>query len=274
MKILQFRLLSLMLLAGTFAKAQVEITGSLGTASYYGDLTAKNSPFSQASYAVSGGVNYQFAPKFGWRTEITYAKVQASDSKNSRADLKARNLSFKSGIWSINTSVEYDFVDLTQHRCTPYGFLGIGLAHFNPYTKDRNGNKQFLQPQGTEGQGLSAYPDRKPYKRTEIEIPMGIGVKYAINEKIIIGLEFKYHYMDTDYLDDVSLNSYPDPALLAAKDPFLPKLTYRGDELPGGTGYPTNLNLPRGNPNNRDIYYTTEVKVAFRLKSSKIQINY
>jgi opacity protein-like surface antigen len=272
MKSLKFRLLCVAALFCAAANAQLEITASTGLSSYYGDLTENAKIFNQPSFAFNSGVSYQFSPKFSWRSEIGFAMIQAKDSKNSRADLRARNLSFKNNIWNLNTAIEYDFVNMAEHRFSPYVFLGIGLCRFNPYTTDRNGQKQFLQPLGTEGQGTSAYPDRKLYKRTELEVPMGFGAKYAINDHLILGFEFKYHYVDTDYLDDVSMGGYPDKTVLSASTA---QLAYRGDELPGGASYPAKgTGLNRGNPNNRDVYYSTQIKFAYRLNNNKIQINY
>ncbi len=280
MKSLQLSLLSLLLLISPFAKSQsaMELTGGVGIASYYGDLIQGSPLFQQPSYAISIGAAHYFSPHWSVRGDISILKVQAKDSKNKRDDLKARNLSFKSGIWEVNVAGQYDLFDLSlgEHKFTPYAFLGVGFFHFNPYTTDRFGNKVYLKLKGTEGQGTAAYPDRQPYKTTQLQLPFGFGVKYAVNDRMVLGLEFKYRYIDTDHLDDVSVDRYPDQAVLAAKDPTLPGLTYRGDELPGGAPYPAKANmLPRGNPNNNDAYYTFQAKVSWRLKNSnKVQINY
>lgn len=268
MKKLYAGLLIAALIQGTASKAQFfdpsfNVSLNAGVASYYGDLTESAKIFNQPSYSFSAGAVYNLNPHLALRADIGYSKVQAADSKNSRADLKARNLSFKSNILDGSLSVEYNILDIiSAHRFTPYVFGGIGFAHFNPYTTDRFGNKQFLQPLGTEGQGISAYPDRTPYARTVLMVPFGGGLKYAISDRFALGVEFKYHYLSTDYLDDVSHSGYPDKALLTAKNPTLPYLTYRGDELPGGAPYPA-PSLNRGNPNNKDVYYSTQLRLIY-----------
>lgn len=279
MKSISLRLLCVLLITSSFAKAQGngELSFGAGVASYYGDLMESNHAFfSQPNYAFTLGGQYYFSPKWSIRGDFSVLKVGAADSKNKRADLKARNLSFKSGIWELSAEGQYDILDIQsgERQFTPYLFGGFGIFHFNPYTTDRNGNKVYLQTMGTEGQGLSAYPDRKPYKKTQLNLPFGIGVKYVLNDRMVVGLEFKYRYIDTDYLDDVSTDKYPDYNVLYAKNPNLPGLTYRGDELPGGSTYPKNSVLPRGNPNNNDSYYSVQAKLIWRLNSSKIQINY
>ncbi len=279
MKLLQLRLLCLLLLVSPFAKSQsaLEVSAGAGIASYYGDLVQSSPFFREPSYSFSAGASHFFTTHWSVRGDFSVLKVGAKDSKNSRDDLKARNLSFKTGIWDFSVAGQYDLYDLTsgEHSFTPYAFVGAGLFHFNPYTTDRYGNKVFLKSKGTEGQGTSAYPDRQPYKTTQLQIPFGMGVKYALNDKLVLGLEFRYRYIDTDYLDDVSMAGYPDMAVLAAKDPTLPGLAYRGDELPGGAPYPPKGGgLNRGNPNNKDSYYSLEAKIIWRLKGSGIQINY
>ena len=273
MKLLRLRLLLLLLAASPLAKSQSwELTGAAGIASYYGDLVQSSPFFRQPGYAISFGAKYNFNPHWVWRGEVSFMKVKGNDSKNKRDDLKARNLSFKSAIWDINTEAEYNLFDINggEHKFTPYGFFGVGLYHYNPTTVDRNGNKVNLRLAATEGQGSSVYPDRKPYKTTKLQLPFGFGVKYALNERIVLGLEFKYRFIDNDYLDDVSESGYPDPAAVA-----FPQLTYRGDELPGGAPYPPKGGgLNRGNPNHNDSYYSGQLTFAWRLRSSSVQINY
>ena len=283
MKLSQLCLLILVLFAGINVHGQIlrsenpslNLTGGIGMTGYLGDLNEKNSYFRQPSVSISAGLSYFLNPNTGFRFDIAYSKVQANDSKNSRADLKARNVSFKSSVWDFNFAVEYDLFDMSADRkYTPYIFGGIGLCHFDPYTTDRNGNKVFLQPMGTEGQGLAAYPERKPYPRTVLELPFGGGFKYAVSDRVTLGFEFKYRYLNTDYLDDVSNFGYPNKAALTAKDPSLPMLTYRGDELPGGAPYPSPT-LNRGNPNNKDSYHSAQFTIIYRLKNySGIEINY
>ena len=287
MKLSRLLALSLMLILSSMVNAQffdrlnpsLDFAGAAGISSYYGDLAQPHSVFREPSYCLSAGVAYNHNPHLSLRTDFSFLQVQAHDSKNSRADLKARNLSFKSEMWELNATAEYNVLDITgdNHKITPYAFIGFGVCHFNPYTTDRNGKTVYLQPQGTEGQGLAAYPDRKPYATTILQIPLGGGVKYAVSEKLTLALELKYRYIDTDYLDDVSNAGYPDPSILAAKNVNLPMLTYRADELPGGNAYTKSnvLGLNRGNPNNRDAYYSFQFKVLLRLKNYEhVDINY
>lgn len=251
-------------------KPMLDFTGSLGAAHYYGDLTEDAKILNQPSFDISTGIAYYFSPKFSVKGNLSYLQVKANDSKNSRSDLKARNLNFKTNIFEFNTTLEYDFINITggNHKFAPYIFSGAGLFHFSPTTVDRKGNKQKLSKLGTEGQGLAGFA--APYKTTALAIPVGGGVKINVAPDISLALEFNYRFLFTDYLDDVSGPVYPDQALLAQKNPDLPGITYRGDELLGGKPYPGKL-LPRGNPDNNDAYYSAQLRLSVRLKGKKVE---
>jgi hypothetical protein len=132
---------------------------------------------------------------------------------------------------------------------TPYVFAGIGLYHFNPYTKDSV--KRFLKPLSTEGQGFVSGISN--YKLTGFSIPVGVGVNYALNEDMRLGIEFGYRKIFTDYLDDVSTNYVDQAALLSARGQTAVDLAWRGDEV-NGAPYPA-AGTTRGNPEHKDGYY-------------------
>ena len=283
MKILSILLTAMLMLTFSFSKGQyfqsenptISAYFGGGAGSYFGDLVEKNKFMRSPSYSFSGGFSYNHNQHFSLSLDFGLSQIKGSDSKNSRADLKARNLNFTSNIFEGNFIVDYNILAINESRkFTPYVFLGVGFCHFNPYTTDRSGQKVFLQPMGTEGQGLSAYPDRKPYALTAAQLPFGGGIKYALSNRLLIQLEYKYRYVNSDFLDDVSNSGYPNLAILAAGNPKLPQLTYRGDELPGGAPYPNGNGLNRGNPNNNDNYYSLQFKIAYTLTKKGIEINY
>ena len=244
--------------------SKISILAGFGVANYFGDLLQYNRFFSQASYAFSAGASYAFANHFSARINIGIQEVKAADNKNRGTQYKERNLSFKSNVFDVSASAEYNLLNMKNYPFSPYISAGVGVMFFNPYTNDASGKKQYLRELGTEGQGLPAYPNRKIYSKNAVQIPLGFGFKYAAGKKIILQIDFNYRFTGTDYLDDVSINSYPDKALLDARNPATAKFTWRGNEV-GGEAYPKNLALPRGNPDDKDGYYTTQLKVAFKL---------
>ncbi len=75
-------------------------------------------------------------------------------------------------------------MDITKTRFTTYLYGGIAVFHFNPWAYDNDGNKIHLQPLSTEGQGVAAFPSQKKYKLTQLALPFGAGIKYAVSDKV------------------------------------------------------------------------------------------
>ncbi|HEY5771070.1 MAG TPA: DUF6089 family protein, partial [Chitinophagaceae bacterium] len=179
--------------------------------------------------------------------------IDAADHYN-RDYLKTRNLSFKTTIREVSIGLETSLLDLSTTRFTPYVFGDVVLYHFNPWAYDMNSQKVFLQPLSTEGQGLSQFPEQKPYKLTQIALGFGFGARYEINDNMNIGVEMLQRKTFTDYLDDVSSIYVDRNVLLQAKGAKAVEMAYRGDEISGGLPYP-NHGEQRGTPSEMDWYY-------------------
>jgi hypothetical protein len=124
-----------------------------------------------------------------------------------------------------------------------------------------------LQPLHLEGQGMAEYPDRKNYKLTQTEIPMGFGAKYYVKENFYVGMEVLHRKTFTDYIDDVSTN-YIDQRLFAqylppAQAKMALQLNYR-ENFPAQNTRP-GLNEQRGNPKQNDAFFATIIKLGWRL---------
>lgn len=236
-----------------------------GIANYNGDLQGKRLSFDNAGPAVGLGLSYDITGKIAVRGVASYMKIAGSDaSAGSSKDLSTRNLSFKSSVWEAQLALEYTFLDLEERSISPYVFAGIAAFHFNPYAFDTAGNKVFLRSLATEGQGLPQYPEKELYKNNQFAIPFGGGFKFAINSKMKLGIELGLRKLFTDYLDDVS-GTYADSAILAAaRGPQAAAFAFRGGEINGTASYPAEGSV-RGNPKNKDWYYTTGIKLSYNL---------
>jgi Domain of unknown function (DUF6089) len=243
-----------------------------GFATYQGDLQGKRIALDQSHPAVGIGVSYNISNKLIARTGFTYGKVQGDDKKNTTAkSIEFRNLQFKSAITEMHLALEYNFFKLEGKSITPYVFGGIAIFHFNPYTNDSTGNKVFLKPLSTEGQGLDAYPNNKNYSLTQLAIPFGAGIKLQINDNMQLAAEVGLRKLFTDYIDDVSNNYVDATALLVAKGPKAVELAYRGDEVVGAPPYPAD-GAQRGNPKTKDWYYFSGLKLSVRLNNKAERI--
>jgi hypothetical protein len=221
----------------------------------------------------------------GFRLEGTFGQVIGYDSILKKVAASTygryeRNLSFKSRISELQLGFEihplffknYMDADEDPPRLSPYAIIGAGVYSFDPQAK-LNGQWYSLQPLHLEGQGFAEYPDRKTYQLTQFNLIAGGGLKYEINSVFNARLEFVQRILTTDYLDDVSNYEYVDPTLFYKyltpnKAAIAQQLYNRTNEVkPGDVTFFENLQ--RGDPNNKDSYFTIQLKIGLMLGRSK-----
>ena len=237
-----------------------------GLSGYSGELVDKPFPgHKQTKKAFGFSVNYEISDHLLLRGGMTFAKVAGADSLSNSSSLKLRNLSFQSGINEFSLLTEYYLFSLYETNYSPYVFAGLAIYHFDPYANDLNGNKIFLQPLSSEGQGVNGYPIQRPYSLTQFAIPFGGGIKFALSDDWHVGIEFGMRKLFTDFLDDVSTNYADMNDLLNARGQIAVDMAYRGDEVANGNpSYPAK-GFQRGNSKSKDWYYLAGVHLTFRL---------
>lgn len=195
---------------------------------------------------------------------------------------KQRNLDFRSKIWEVYSAIELFPLDWIHRNddeynptFRPYGFIGAGIFNFNPEGSitDRVGNTTWhkLHPLKTEGQGMAEYPDKKPYKLTQLNIPLGGGLKINIGERFTTSFELLYRKTFTDYIDDVS-TTYIDPDMfdryLNPDEANIARLIHDktiGIVTQGVSRYEPGTQ--RGNSHNNDAYFSLLIKLGIKLGS-------
>ena len=249
-----------------------EIGFSVGAAQYFGDLNP-NPRFNTPNLAASVFFRKNLGGYVALRVAGSYAFLAYSDKLNGYNEfMYRRNLSFNTNIWEGTIQGDFNFFKYLpgseHHRFTPYITFGIGVFNYNPYTY-YEGQKVYLRPLGTEGQGSAAYPDRKPYGSMAFCFPLGVGVKYSVSRKVNIGLEVLYRFTTTDYIDDVSTTYAPN-----AQTQYLPNgqptLWYALQDRSYETGTPIGIQgRQRGSGVKDDSYITGQFSVSFNLFSYK-----
>ena len=234
--------------------------GFKGGVSYYtGDLNSNH--FNSANLAASFIVRRNLDRRFAVKGEVAVLKIEGDDRLSDDIIRLDRGLHFRSQIQELSSQIEFNFLPFETgsvlYNWSPYIFSGISIYNFNPQAENSNGQWVDLQPLGTEGQGTTAYPERKKYPRTQVSIPLGGGIKYTLNNRLNIILSFSARKSFTDYLDDVS-TTYPgiptefDGASIEMSDP-----TYSHDK-----------DEQRGNDLENDWYYFTGIAISFRLNNN------
>ena len=231
-----------------------------GTSNYRGDLQSKRFTFNQAHLAGGLGFSYDLSQRLAVRAGFKIGKISGDDKYGRNS---ARNLSFSSQLTEGDIDFQYFITPLGARSLTPYFFAGLALYHYDPYTFDSTGTKYYLPPLSTEGEGFVA--GRKMYSLTQVGIPFGAGVKLALSDNLNVGVELGFRKLFTDYLDDVSTTYVDKNLLLANRGQKAVELSYRGDEIKGGSLVYPNAGAQRGNPGSKDWYYFTGVTLSFRI---------
>lgn len=249
-------LLSMLCPVIVMSQQRFHVTLFGGISNYSGDLQDHKFTLQQSNFAFGAGVKYDFTPNIALRLAYNHGTIEGDDKKSGDPALQARNLSFASKIDEGSLLVEYTVLNMEDRKVSPFIYSGLTVYHFNPYAYDSVGNKVFLKPLSTEGEGIDGY-NRKPYKLTQFAIPVGIGLKFRINENTVLAYEISARKTFTDYLDDVSKTYVDQATLVQARGSKAVEMAYRGGELKGGnTAYPDDDTI-RGGSKYKDWYYFT-----------------
>lgn len=241
-----------------------EIGFSAGAAHYFGDLNNRAS-FRRPKAAAGLFFRKNFGNYVGLRLGLQVAQLGYADKYSSNEFQQSRNLSFNSTIWEYSLQGDFNFFRFEPGnpylRFTPYVTLGIGSMSFDPYAY-LAGEKYYLRPLGTEGQGSTQYPDRKPYRNTAMVFPLGMGIKYNINRTLNFHMEAVFRFTSTDYLDDVS-TTFAGPDVFDPQSPafFLQDRSYEVG-IPIGTA-----GRQRGFSSQRDQYLMVQAGLSFNISS-------
>jgi hypothetical protein len=264
-----------------------EIGATIGPSNFLGDLGGNagkgtrfikdnNFPMTNLTYGVY--VTYQPTEWLGFRLAGNLGKLEGDDKiikgKGGYEEArKSRNQDFRSKFteglllaeFYPTVFIEYDPSDVWR-KLRPYVVGGVGIFKFNPQGKDPlTGRYVDLTPLSLEGQGFAEYPDRKVPKLTQMNFPLGVGVKYFLNEKVSLSLEVIHRTTFTDEIDAVS-TTYIDPALFYKYFPVAKAQLAERMANKNVDGSPYHApGRQRGNSGQNDAYYTFGIKFGIRL---------
>ena len=248
-----------------------------------GTTFIKDYNFNTTKLSIGAFIATYPTPWLGFRGSLNFGTVEAFDAdiKEKGGDEDSRfnrNLDFRTNILEITGMVEfYPTVFLEEDpsdvvgRLRPYGVLGLGFFHFNPQgsLSTANGDTYWvdLRPLHTEGEGWAEYPGRKEYSLTQLNIPMGAGVKYYFSDNVNLSFEIIHRKLFTDYLDDVS-TTYVDPKLFSKY--LSPALAAQALAISNKSvhGYATagyQAGDKRGTSTNNDAYFTAGFRLGIRI---------
>lgn len=231
----------------TFAQKEL---GFFGGASYYiGDINPRGH-FKGSSPAAGIFFRYAKSFRYAFRFGFNYGQISGNDASSGEADQLERNLSFRSQIFELNSTAEFNFVEYRighdRYKFTLFVFAGFAGFYFNPKS-DISGEYLPLRDLRSEDQP-------KAYSKYQLSIPFGVGLKFNVAEKVGLGIEWGPRRTFTDYLDDIK-GAYPNSvATTGGADPQTQKAS------PGDM---------RGNPSTRDWYFYYGITLNIKLPGRK-----
>lgn len=182
-----FILIALSLFSSIAIRAQddykYEIGGMAGTSFYMGDA---NKTKLYQNPGLSAGVIFRYNKDLRWSVKNNFVIGHVSgDTRDSGNKFPLdQQASFSRMFYELGSQIEFNFFNysdkfgyLGAKRITPYIFTGVGLTF-------GSGKKTFL----------------------DANIPIGIGLKYKMKDRLNIGFEFSFRKLFSDSFDVTEKN--------------------------------------------------------------------
>ena len=259
---------------GTASAQVIEVGGSVGLSYYMGDINPRK-PFVDSNLGWGALVRYYDGTR--WAFRLAYSNLQLDGSDKASGYRPERGLSFHDNVHDIAVIAEFNFFDYftgsKRNRVSPYLFGGISLLMFNPKADDGTELCSILTD--TDGDGLidENSSSTAKYRKMAVSLPFGIGVKYSVNRKIGMALEWRWHYAFTDWLDDCH-GYYPrykkvtdpnKPNYVQYADPTGFAEDVVGEDSSGNPIYGNDKQyIQRGNSANNDWYGYLNLSITYK----------
>jgi len=252
------------------AFAQFWEGGIYGGASYYnGDMSTRAIEYQDLQPTIGAFLRYNAKDELSFRLSAGWARA-AQDMANTNPNYEhylaflEHNLSFRTDIVELAVMAEWNILGFDPYNLrktfTPYLFAGVGGFYFNPKA-NYNNEWVALQPLGTEGQGMDGYANK--YSRISLAIPVGVGIKFSINDLWNIGIDWGTRATFTDYLDDASTVYVSRPELIAGNGELAANLANRMGEYLGTEPVVIPTGSTRGNPSSNDFYTFLTITASY-----------
>jgi hypothetical protein len=190
-----------------------EATFGVGFLNYFGDIGGaatsdnwfgiKDLSIKHTRPSLYLGARYKIRENMGLKLNLMYGFIAGDDEGSKNND---RGFKFTSGLFEPSIQYEYSLISEEKRykssalfnksgmvnnysQINLYLYAGIGGVFFNPKPNDALKNAFHYDPD---------------HSKAGIVMPLGVGLKYVINQYWSIGGEFGIRLTTTDYLDGYS----------------------------------------------------------------------
>ena len=162
---------------------RLELGAAAGTVAYLGDFNGGLMNQMQPTGALVA--KYKTNPRMAWTAALGYGQLKGS-SKNVKTwypKLQENPVDFTSQLIALDLRYEYNFWPFgTGHEY-------FGARHLTPFI--------------AIGTGLSFAKPKNGKSAVGLQLPIGVGVKYKLGDRLNLAGEWMMHFTGTDGLDGV-----------------------------------------------------------------------
>jgi predicted porin len=166
--------------AQTDPEYKLELGGGIGMASYQGDFNS--SPFKNLQPMFTVLAKYRFDPRRALALNVSYGQLKGSSKDAKTYYPLTTDYDFKSNVADVGLRFEYNFWPFGTgfeyrgaKRLTPYVAIGLGMTI-------------------AKADGKSA---------TGVNMPIGVGVRYKLGDRLNLAAEWAMHFTSSDELDGI-----------------------------------------------------------------------
>lgn len=207
-------LLVLILTAGFAAKAQVfenvpkwQFGVGGGVFVYQGDLSQeKFGSYKTLRPAIQVFGGKLLSAGFGWRFNLALGSLKGDDAVYDQPEYrKQRAFNFNTPVTELSAMVEWNILNrnYSVKKLAPYAGVGIGYSFLKIERDFSRFNPEYFPTTTTTSIGLNEDLQHEP-PRGQFAIPLFVGLRYFVSDKVGLGLETNYRRISTDYLDGFS----------------------------------------------------------------------
>ena len=199
----------------SIAAAQIDLSKyelglSGGVLIYQGDLSPeKIGAYKTMKLQLGIQVSRILSPSFDVRLNFTKGKLYGNDAVYNNPDWrKLRNFNFTAPVTEFSLQGVWNIVPNSHSRFSPYVFGGVGLS-FLKVKRDWSNMNTEVFGSGSDVQNGLTVDAATNTPRTIPVIPVGAGLRYALNNRFSLTAETNYRLSFTDYLDGFSQAANP-----------------------------------------------------------------
>lgn len=192
-----------------FLSAQFNAYTELGVVggfmSYSGDISERRVEIGETKIGLGLFARHTFSNNFAVKGMVYYGELSGDDVNAPTEGLQNRKFRFSAPVVETSALMEFSFLSNERSLAgrlhgSPYFFAGFGITYADP-------TASYYGPDAAD-------PTKNPFPEPEPQsifftIPVGMGAKVYLDERIGLNAEFGWRPVFSDKLDGVSLSANP-----------------------------------------------------------------